>query len=159
MLRAMKRVVLFSFLLLACGAPEAGQSRYPATASFTGAQAEALKLDAQIVDCDDDVLLVLGPDCELRGTWGTVDALVKVGGGSFRAGSFTLAADQACTVGTHALKVSNGVVKVNASRVADVSLGAREGDHPATLTFTTGASGSLEACPAEHHNRNRRSPL
>jgi hypothetical protein len=160
MLRPMRHLLLTALFACACGAADAGQSRYPATANFVSGQApEALKLDAQIVDCDDDVLLVLGPDCELRGKWDTVDALIRVGGGSFRAGSFALAADQTCTVGSHALKISSGVVKVTASRVADVSLGATEGDHPATLTFTTGASGPLEACPSEPHNRYRRSPL
>jgi hypothetical protein len=154
------QLALFLFAC-ACGEPVVGVSSYAAVATVVAHDAsDTVQIEAHVIDCGDGVRLVLAVDaCDLRGTWATVDALVSVGGGAFRAGSFTIAPNQTCTLPRHGLTISSGVVKVNASGVADVTLGAREGDHDATLSFSAPASGAVRACPTEPAPRQRRSPM
>lgn len=150
-------------VLAGCAEQPLGTSRFPASATYTAQATEAgpgsddvVKVTAEVIDCGEPKL-VLGPACELGGTWGQ-GALVSMTGWSsgYRIGTLTLAAGQICLMplggGTaEEVKVTTGVVKVNEAHVADVSLageiasGTQKG-RAVTFVFTAPAEGPGTAC-------------
>ena len=138
---------LWVMLLAAgCSSPN-GRSQYSGVGRYLGASAgaqQAVSANVTLQDCGYTVVLRVD-DCSLRGNWVPQD--IQTGGSDptvrWRYGTIAVNAGQSCTFslqrGSVVLTVSNGVVKVAASRAIDVALsgtasGADVG--PATFNFT-----------------------
>lgn len=150
-------------LLLGCGEQALGTSRFPASASYTAQANEAgpgsqdtVSLTAELVDCGGPKL-VLGPGCELGGTWSEGAQVATTGWSSgYRSGTLTVSAGQTCLMplggGTaEEVAVTTGTVKVDAAHLADVSLagevasGTQKG-RAVTFAFTAPAEGPPKPC-------------
>jgi hypothetical protein len=148
-----------------CADQPLGTSRFPATASYTAQATEAgpgsqdeVHVTAELTDCVGPKL-VLGPGCELAGTWsdGAHVAMTAWSAG-FRSGTLTLAAGQTCVMplggGTaEDIAITRGVVRISEAHVADVSIAAEVASgsnkgRTVTFVFNAPAEGPPRPCGA-----------
>ena len=133
-------------------------SRYVGTAAAVGATghwASAIPLDIRLVDCPGNVSLELGKTCTLHGSWALADYDLDDQNRAFHRGTFVIDAGQPCSIaldedkpGTTDFRISNGVLKIDSSRIMELTLagvfasGQAAGRH-ATFTFTAPPDGLL----------------